>query len=422
MTKSDLSRRRFIAASAASGLGVAAASTLGPLAGTASAAMGVAAPNTPYPNLGLQMYSIRNLVSSMGFAAVFQELARIGFKDIEFAGYGSPASPGLTIAGLRGLLDANGLQAVGAHQDLNNVLGLNGAAAQATEFQNAVALGMKHVGSGSLFPSKLPSNTVADIQAIAAAYNAAGAVAATYGLKVYGHNHDAEFAPTTDNPARRKYAVLVENLTHPNAVVELDIYWAYVGAARFPGINPPDFVVARPERFALFHVKDGNVTPTGAGSRILEFGAGNIPFRAFFDAVGARSYHLPLWEQDTAPNTPAALGGAFGAARRSFNAMHHVRTLTWMDELMQMTATFAGAGRLSGSVANGLQDRARRALELIENGSETRAAAYLQQFVSRANNQIKGDADDIMVRSLLVAAANQILDWLDEAEDRENAL
>jgi sugar phosphate isomerase/epimerase len=421
MAKSDLSRRQFIGTTAAAGLGVAAASTLVP-AGAANAAMGVAAPDTPYPNLGLQMFSIRNLVSSLGFQAVFQELADIGFKDIEFAGYNSAASPGLTVPGLRQLLDDNGLKAVGAHQNLNNVLGLNGPAAQMTEFENARTLGMTHIGSGSLFPSMLPSNTVADIERIAEQYNTAGAVAATMGLKVYGHNHDGEFAPTTDNPMRRKYDVLVENLSHPNAVTEMDIYWAYVGAARFGGFNPPDYVVARPQRFALFHVKDGNVVPGGAGSQILEFGAGNVPFRAFFDAVGARSYHYPLWEQDTAPNTPAALGGAAGAARRSYNNMHAVRTLTWLDELGQMMATYAGAGRLNSRVAASLEDRRLRAADLVENGSETRAMGYLQQLVNRANNQIKGDAEDAMIRGLIVAAAEQIMEWLDEAEDRENEL
>ncbi|NHC12829.1 sugar phosphate isomerase/epimerase [Motilibacter sp. E257] len=384
--------------------------------------MGVAAPDTPYPNLGLQMFSIRNLVSSLGFQAVFQELADIGFKDVEFAGYTSPASPGLTIAGLRGLLDANGLRAVGAHQNLNAVLGLNGAAAQMQEFENARTLGMTHVGSGALFPSMLPSNTVSDIQRIAEQYNTAGAAAATMGLKVYGHNHDGEFAFTTDNPARRKYDVLVENITHPNAVIEMDIYWAYVGAARFPGFNPPDYVVSRPQRFALFHVKDGNVVPGGTGSQILEFGQGNIPFRAFFDAVGARSYHYPLWEQDTAPNTPAALGGAAGAARRSYDNMHAVRTLTWLDELGQMIASFAGAGRLNMRVAASLEDRRIRAAVLVESGSETRATAYLEQLIARANNQIRGDADDIMIRSLIVAASQQIVAWLAEAEDRENKL
>jgi sugar phosphate isomerase/epimerase len=413
----NLSRRGFLGVAAGAGIGVAASSMLG--AGSAQAAMGVAAPDTPRPGLGLQLYSVRNVVSSMGFRAVFEELARIGFQEIEFAGYTSANSPGLTIDGLRQLLDDNGLKPVGAHQNLSNVLGMNGEAAQKTEFENAVKLGMKHVGSGSVFAG--PSNTVADIQAIAARYNTAAEVAATYGLKIYGHNHDGEFAPTTDNPARNKYSVLVENIAHPNAALEMDIYWAYQGAARFGGFNPAQYVVAKPELFSLFHVKDGNIRPGGQGSQITEFGAGNIEYRAFFDAVGAKAYHHPLWEQDNAPSTSAAAGGVFGAATRSYNNMHHVRTLTWLDELGDMLDRYRAGNRISAAVHTTLHDRLFRATDLAEQGSETRTIGYLQQFIARANNQIKGNQDQV-ARSLIIAAAEQIIEWLEEAEERENAL
>jgi sugar phosphate isomerase/epimerase len=420
MIESKFSRRGFLGVAAGAGIGVAASSMVGPMAGTANAAMGVAAPNTPHPNLGLQMYSVRDRVSAIGFAATFEELARIGFKEIEFAGYTQGNVGPITVGQLRTLLDDNGLKAVGAHQNLSNVLGINGAANQQREFEQAVTLGMKHVGSGSLFAG--PSSTVADIQAIAERYNQAAEVAATYGLKVYGHNHNSEFAFTSDNPARRKYDVLVEGISHPNVALEMDIYWAYVGAAQYPGFNPPDYVVARPELFSLFHTKDGNVTPNGSGSVITEFGAGNVQFRAFFDAVGARAYHHPLWEQDNAGSTPAAAGGTFGAAVRSYNNMHAVRTLTWLDELGQMIDGYVAAGRLNSRVAANLQDRLTRALTLVEQGSETRAQGYIEQLIARADNQIKGDADDALVRSLIVAAAQQIHEWLTEAEGRENEL
>jgi sugar phosphate isomerase/epimerase len=420
MSDMNLSRRGFLGVAAGAGIGVAAGSMIGPMAGTASAAMGVAAPNTPHPNLGLQMYSVRDRVSAIGFAATFEELARIGFKEIEFAGYTQGNVGAITVGQLRTLLDDNGLKAVGAHQNLGNVLGVNGAAAQQREFEQAVTLGMKHVGSGSLFTG--PSNTVADIQAIAERYNKAGEVAATYGLKVYGHNHNSEFAFTTDNPSRRKYDVLVESINHPNVALEMDIYWAYVGAAQFPGFNPPDYVVARPELFSLFHTKDGNVRPGGTGSQITEFGAGNVEFRAFFNAVGAKAYHHPLWEQDNASSTPAALGGTFGAALRSYNNMHAMRTLTWLDELGRMIDGYVDGGRLNSRVAANLHDRLSRALSLVEDGSETRAQGYIEQLIARANNQIKGDADDALVRSLIVSAAQHIHDWLGEAEGRENEL
>ena len=122
MASEKISRRGFIGAAAATGMGVAATTALGPLSGTANAAMAVAAPDTPSDNLGLQLFSVRNAISRFGFRAVIEELARIGFKEVEFAGYTSPASPGITVPQLKQLLDDNGRVAAGTHVNINNLL------------------------------------------------------------------------------------------------------------------------------------------------------------------------------------------------------------------------------------------------------------------------------------------------------------
>jgi sugar phosphate isomerase/epimerase len=435
MSQSKFSRRGFLGVAAGAGIGVASASTLGAFASPANAAMGVLAPNTPRPGLGLQLYSVRNMVSSLGFAAVFEELARIGFKEVEFAGYTSPASPGITTAQLKQLLDDNGLKAVGSHIGLNNLLN---AGTREMEFARAVELGMPHIGTASNFPG----STTAEVAEGADRFNEAGQVAVEQfgGLKIYQHNHADEFRFTTDQPTVRRYDVFLAE-TDPRYVwLELDILWAFGGARKYAqpggqyglplenggwGFDPASYVVANPGRFPLFHVKDGTPRePATAGNSYfdVEFGAGVLPFRTFFDTVGANNYHHPLWEQDSAPSTPAAAGGAFGAAMRSYNNMHHVRTLTWLDELAQMLANFASGGRLASHVHTSLQDRLVRATSLVEDGSESRAQGYLQQLVARANNQIKGDADDALVRASVVTTAQQIITWLGEAEDRENEL
>ncbi len=429
---SKLSRRGFLGATAGAGVSVAAASALGPLAGTAHAALGVASPGRASNNLGLQLFSVRNLISTLGFRAVFEELARIGYKEVEFAGYTSPASPGLTTADLRRLLDDNGLTAVGTHISLNNLLN---AGARETEYARALQLGMKHVGSGSGFAG----TTVSAITAEAARFNEAGAAAAAQGLKLYSHNHDLEFAFTDDDSTRRRIDVFLA-ATDPSYVFwELDILWAYAGARKFAtaggtigvplsnggwGFDPADYVVRNPGRFPLFHTKDGNPTPspapTGRAYVPSEFGAGTIPFRTFFDKVGASAYHHPLWEQDNAPETPAAAGGALGAAARSYAGLHAVRTLTWLDELTQMVANFGGMGQISRGAEASLGNRLARATALVEAGSETRALGYVEQFMDRAQNQIKGDAADLAVRDTLLHNARALRAWLLEAEDREN--
>jgi sugar phosphate isomerase/epimerase len=435
MAQSKLTRRGFIGAAAASGIGVATASTFGPLAGTANAAMGVAGPDTPSSAIGLQLYSVRNLVSSLGFRAVFEELARLGFKEVEFAGYTQSTSilgRQITPEEILQLLKDNGLKAIGSHIGLNNLLNVG---QREREFETAKILEMPYIGTASDFPGQ----TVDEIKAGAARFNDAGAAAAAMGLKIYQHNHSNEFSFTTDDQTKRRHDVFLE-ATDPSLVfLEMDILWAFGGARKFAvpggtngvpkadgslGFDPADYVVRNPQRYPLFHVKDGtaNANPASGNSYSdVEFGAGVIPFRDFFDTIGARSEHHPLWEQDSAPNTPASRGGAFGAAERSITNMRFVRTLSWLDELGDMLDTYLEAGRISDKVHVSLHDRLSRALKLAEEGSESRTAAYVEQFIARANNQIKGNQDQL-ARALLVQAAEAVLAWLADADDRENAL
>ncbi len=41
----------------------------------------------PVNRIGIQLFTVRDKVSSLGFRAVFEELANIGYSEIEFAGY-----------------------------------------------------------------------------------------------------------------------------------------------------------------------------------------------------------------------------------------------------------------------------------------------------------------------------------------------
>lgn len=95
----------------------------------------------------------------------------------------------------------------------------------------------------------------------------------------------------------------------------------------------------------------------------VEFGAAAVPFRNFFAKFGARAANVPLWEQDTAPNTPAELGGTMGAADRSYDGMHRTRSLTWMDELARMLTDAAAAGHVDDTDLRNLLRRVDKAAE-----------------------------------------------------------
>lgn len=317
MARPEINRRQFLSAVAGTTVAVGAATLAGPVAGAA------AAPNArliPPGKIGIQLFTIRNLVSSLGFRAVFEELSRMGYRYVEFAGYSSPAEPGITVEQIRQLLDDNGLKGIGSHLGLNafrNNMEL--------ELDRAEILGLPYIGTANE-PVSSANRTVPGYQAAAAEFNGFGAAAAERGIRWYHHNHQNEFRFANDDPGVRLYDILLED-TDPDLVyLEMDIYWAFVGQHIAPGFEPIDYVNAHPHRYPLFHAKDGERREDLTnGYSITEFGAGDIDFAGFYRQMRARGAHYSLWEQDNAPNTPPDQGGAFGAAERSYDAIYNLR-------------------------------------------------------------------------------------------------
>ncbi|MFF2521377.1 sugar phosphate isomerase/epimerase family protein [Streptomyces liangshanensis] len=307
-------RRAFLRATAGTTVALAAATVTGVGATSAAAASGL---SIPKDRIAIQLYSIRDKVSSLGFAVVLAELARIGYKEIEFAGYTQNTSilgRQITLQEIRRLLDDNGLRAVGSHVGIGN-LRTNLQA----ELDAAQILGMPHVGTANA-PSN--SNTVAGYLAAAEEFNTWGAAATARGLKLYQHNHAGEFAFATDQPSVRLYDVFLRNTDPRHVYLELDVYWAFVGQHRWPGFEPAAYVRDQPYRYPLFHLKDGDANPSKAdGYDIVEFGAGDLPYEKFVRDIGPRASHVGIWEQDTAPNTLPNPPGSLAAAERSFGAI-----------------------------------------------------------------------------------------------------
>jgi hypothetical protein len=91
----------------------------------------------------------------------------------------------------------------------------------------------------------------------------------------------------------------------------------------------------------------------------------------------------------------------------------------WYSDLDYLIGDYLAADRLAPHVAASLRDRLDRAERLALQGSETRAAGYVQQLLARINNQVKGDADDALVRASLARQAAALVGLLELAEDRE---
>ncbi|MFD4570976.1 sugar phosphate isomerase/epimerase family protein [Streptomyces sp. NPDC058417] len=288
-------------------------------------------PVLPPGRLGIQLYSLRDKVSTLGFAPVFAELERYGYDEIEFAGYTQGSAGAITLAQLKRLARDHGLNPIGSHvgyysgdpnaytfaQNLTKVL------------DDAQALGLRHIGTAA-GPFRYGS-TVDAWKRAAEDFNTYGAAARARGMKFYQHNHSEEFSFATDDPSVRLYDVLLRE-TDPDLVfLEMDIYWAYVGQFRFSvrpdgkpaPFEPLDYVLRRPHRYPLFHVKDGVSDPTDPyGYRMTDVGDGDIDYRRFLSAVtrlrGERFAHHWQAEHDN----PA---DSLTFARRSSEHLHSLR-------------------------------------------------------------------------------------------------
>ncbi len=90
------------------------------------------------------------------------------------------------------------------------------------------------------------------------------------------------------------------------------------------------------------------------------------------------------------------------------------RTDAWLNSLEELLDELVEQGRINPRVAASLDDRLQRAGDLADTGSRTRTAGLLRQFVARAENQVRGDADDLQVRAALVSQAEALLEVLQD--------
>ncbi|MEV6652020.1 sugar phosphate isomerase/epimerase [Streptomyces sp. NPDC051219] len=318
-------------------LGVAAGATAAALLGAsttsaAAAPSGRGRPVLPPGRLGIQLYSLRSKVSTLGFAKVFEELERFGYDEVEFAGYSQGSAGPITLAQLRQLTRDHGLRGIGSHvgyYDDGNPNAYTFAQNLTKVLDDAQALGLKHIGTAS-GPWRYGA-TVDGWKRAAEDFNTYGAEAKKRGMKFYQHNHAEEFSFATDRPDVRLYDVLLAE-TDPDLVyLEMDIYWAYVAQFRFgkrvdgtsAPFDPLRYVLRQPDRYPLFHVKDGEHDESVRdGYRMVDVGDGDIDYKRFISAVsrthGGRLDHHWQAEHDN----PA---DAFTFARKSSAHLHSLR-------------------------------------------------------------------------------------------------
>ncbi|MEX0893439.1 MAG: sugar phosphate isomerase/epimerase [Gemmatimonadota bacterium] len=263
-------------------------STLGVAAlGCATHAPGVGAFTARRPRLeriGLQLYTVRGELRR-DFPGTLAEVARIGFREVEFAGYG-----GRPPAEVRALLAANRLTSPSTHV----------AYGQVTGNLDRVLADARAVGHRWVTVPSLPANeraTLAGWRGIAAAFNRAGAQARAVGLRLAYHNHDVEFAPLEGTVP---FDLLLAE-TDPELVdFQLDLYWV----AR-AGHDPMTYLTRHPKRFVMVHVKDTTGPPDHG---MVDVGAGTLDFAALLAQPGIQHHFV---EHDRPTDAMASIRASY---------------------------------------------------------------------------------------------------------------
>ena len=245
------SRRSFLLSLSASVAGLSAACRA-PAADAARARTGTDAAPRP---LGIQLYTVREAMRR-DVAGTLAELAAMGYREVEFAGYFDVAP-----AQLRATLDRHGLAAPAAHVPYDRI-----GDRWARTLDDAAAVGHRWVVIPWL-PVEA-RRTVDDWRRVAErlAKGAEGARAA--GLRLGYHNHDFELTPVDGVVP---LDILLSETPRDMVDFEMDVFWVVRG-----GGDPHDFLARHRGRFPMLHVKDSAGPPTHAqvdvGKGVIDYG------------------------------------------------------------------------------------------------------------------------------------------------------
>ena len=241
MKNFSLSRRQMLGSSVALGLSTLIAPKIAP-----------AATDSQKQVPGIQLYTVRESMAT-DVPGTLRAIAGIGYKEVEFAGYGdhSPQQ-------VRGLLDDLGLKSPSSHVPANTVRD-----EPLPLIEAATVIGNDYLTVAWLHPDDRQS--LDDYKRWAESFNRAGEVCRENGIRLAYHNHDFELLPID---GQQPFDILL-NETDPALVdFELDMFWV-----RKAGQDNVDVLNRAPGRFTMAHIKDmdeqGNMTEVGTG--VIDF-------------------------------------------------------------------------------------------------------------------------------------------------------
>jgi len=231
------------------------------------------------------LYSVRD-ECARDLEGTLRAVSGLGYEGVEFFDlHGHDARR------VRGWLDEHGLAAAGRHASFEAIETALPALAAECE-----ALGTSRVVLGWIDPA-----TLVDAQAIVDRLGRAAEEAATLGVELGFHNHDAEVRPLDDG------RTFLDRLLDTAVFLELDLGWAW-----WAGVDPIELLERTRGRVPLVHVKDFRNPGVRA---FCPVGDGGVGYERVAPAAVEAGVEWLLVEQDEAD------GSTLEAARRSLDAL-----------------------------------------------------------------------------------------------------
>ena len=268
-------------------------------AGTAAAALpgccGLSKCASTYPRakIALQLYSIgtyiagkkdkdgKEILLGVGLEKALENVAAIGYKGVEFAGYYD-----FEAKDLRRMLANAGLKACGTHVS-NGQYGFNTKdwSFNADKMKAVCEFNLEYgnnliicPGGGNIPPGikwstgqggseSLPTPEIDEFtKLLADLYNQGAEVAAKFGCRIGLHNHTWEHGVRMmDGTSFWDYFF---SNTSENVCMEQDVGWTTCAGDSFPGLNPMDQYKKYPHRSPTLHAKEN-----GMGKGVKQFDA-----------------------------------------------------------------------------------------------------------------------------------------------------
>ncbi|NJD01939.1 MAG: sugar phosphate isomerase/epimerase [Ruminiclostridium sp.] len=224
--------------------------------------------------IALQLYTVRD-ETERDFIETLEKVAAMGYKGVEFAGFGDiPAKQ------MKAALDRLGLKAVGSHTGIDLIK---------DKLDEVIEYNLE-IGNKYVICPWAPFKTREDYMEAARLFNGIGAKCKARGIQLAYHNHDFELAIFDG-----KYGldILYRSTLPENLAAEIDTCWVF-----YAGVDPVQYIAKYKGRCPLIHLKD---MKSKDRDDFIELGDGIVDISAIVKAAEAAGSEWLVAEMDSCP-------------------------------------------------------------------------------------------------------------------------